>query len=293
MINKFNNKTFGILDPPIRDPMYSTNLNYFRKQLINNFNEYNKSLEYARKKYNNAMAIGELHEKKNIKIAFDLEKKFYQNKYKILKDLNIKDINQELINNIKQLHGSSRNSYIDRNKEIVHKPLKNHKTTIIRVASPKKDKIENQKFNLKHQIFNENNTEKSLIKVKKAHNIKEQKNIKQRSSDFANSIYEINYYPYEEFDSFLLENQGSVNLHNLLRAIKVNSINKYVYNLEDDDLLVHNPKKLKEEIKKTQIECNKNNYRANYNMSFLRKKLKIETIRRFNNIKDSRFGFPV
>ena len=34
MINKFNNKTFGILDPPIRDPMYSTNLNYFRKQLI-------------------------------------------------------------------------------------------------------------------------------------------------------------------------------------------------------------------------------------------------------------------
>ena len=316
MINKFNNKTFGILDPPIRDPMYSTNLNYFRKQLINNFNEYNKSLEYARKKYNNAMAIGELHEKKNIKIAFDLEKKFYQNKYKILKDLNIKDINQELINNIKQLHGSSRNSYIDRNKEIVHKPLKNHKTTIIRVASPKKDKIENQKFNLKHQIvnknnidlfnkyirsiksrkteiFNENNTEKSLIKVKKAHNIKEQKNIKQRSSDFANSIYEINYYPYEEFDSFLLENQGSVNLHNLLRAIKVNSINKYVYNLEDDDLLVHNPKKLKEEIKKTQIECNKNNYKANYNMSFLRKKLKIETIRRFNNIKDSRFGFPV
>ena len=38
-----------------------------------------------------------------------------------------KDINQELINNIKQLHGSSRNSYIDRNKEIVHKPLKKHK----------------------------------------------------------------------------------------------------------------------------------------------------------------------
>lgn len=35
MINKFNNKTFGILDPPNRDPMYSTNIIYFRKQLIN------------------------------------------------------------------------------------------------------------------------------------------------------------------------------------------------------------------------------------------------------------------
>ena len=109
--------------------MYSTNLNYFRNQLINNFNEYNKNLEYARKKYNNAMKIGEIHERKNIKKAFDLEKKFYQNKYKILKDLNIKDINHELINNIKQLHGSSRNSYLDRNKEIVHKPLKMHKTS--------------------------------------------------------------------------------------------------------------------------------------------------------------------
>ena len=316
MINKFNNKTFGILDPPIRDPMYSTNLNYFRNQLINNFNEYNKNLEYARKKYNDAMKIGEIHERKNIKKAFDLEKKFYQNKYKILKDLNIKDINHELINNIKQLHGSSRNSYLDRNKEIVHKPLKMHKTTIIRTSSPKKDKIENYKINLKHQIvnknnidlfnkyirtnkthksiiFNENNTENSLIKVKKSHKIKEQKNIIKRSSDYADSIYEINNYPYEEFDSFVLkENQGSVSLHNLLRAIKINSINKYIYNLEDDDLLIHNPKKLKDEIKKIQIECNKDNYRANYNMSFLRKKLKTETIRKFNNIKDSRFGFP-
>jgi hypothetical protein len=76
MINKFNNKTFGILDPPNRAPMYSTNLIYFRKQLINNFNEYNKNLEYARKKYNNAMKVGEINEQKNIKIAFDLEKNF-------------------------------------------------------------------------------------------------------------------------------------------------------------------------------------------------------------------------
>lgn len=61
-------------------------------------------MEYARKKYNDAMKVGEINEQKNIKIAFDLEKKFYQNKYNILKNLNIKDINQHILDKLKQLH---------------------------------------------------------------------------------------------------------------------------------------------------------------------------------------------
>ena len=317
MINKFNNKTFGILDPPNRDPMYSTNIIYFRKQLINNFNEYNKNLEYARKKYNDAMKVGEINEQKNIKIAFDLEKKFYQNKYNFLKNLNIKDINQHILDKLKQLHGAFRNSYINRNKDIVmKKSLQKHKTTIVRGSIIEEENKDNKKIDLKHAFSNvqnidsnnkyirlnkshkteikNENSEKKLLRVKKEHNDKEQKKIMQRSSDYVNSIYEINDYPYEEFDALYSKGrQGLISHHNLSRAIKINTINKYIYDLEDDDLLLHDIKKLKKEITKVQIECNKNNYRTNYNMSFLRKNLKKETIRKFNNIKDSRFGFPV
>ena len=128
---------------------------------------------------------------------------------------------------------------------------------------------------------------------KKYHNSKEKKRIKKLSNDLADSIYEINDYPYEEFNtSYSRDKIGEINLHNLSRARKINIIKKYIYNLDDDDLLLHNPKKLKEEIQKVQIDCNKNNYRTDYNFSFLRKHLRIETIRKFKCIKDSQFGFP-
>ena len=81
MINKFNNRTFDILDPLNKDPIYSTNLDYFRRELINNFTENNQNIEYARKKYNDAMNVGEINEEKNIKNAIQMERKFYQNKF--------------------------------------------------------------------------------------------------------------------------------------------------------------------------------------------------------------------
>ena len=105
----------------------------------------------------------------------------------------------------------------------------------------------------KTEIKNEN-SEKKLLRVKKEHNDKEQKKIMQRSSDYVNSIYEINDYPYEEFDAlYSKERQGLISHHNLSRAIKINTINKYIYDLEDDDLLLHDIKKLKKEITKVQI----------------------------------------
>ena len=140
--------------------------------------------------------------------------------------------------------------------------------------------------NIKEKNDDTTEDEKSLSKVKKEHYYKEQKKIRQRSKDHVNSIYEINDYPY------IIKN-GYIQRHNLSRAIKINTINKYGYNLEDDYLLVHNPKKLKEEIMKVQIECNKINYKAIYNYSFLRKNLKLETVRKFNSIKDSKFGCPI
>lgn len=326
MINKFNNKTNDILDPPKQDPIYSTNLNYFRRQLINNFTEYDENIEYTRRKYNDAMKIGEIHEEKNYKLALQMEQKFYQNKFNILKNQDVKDIKNN-INKIKQMHGYFRNSHFSRNTlKMFNSPVKKSKINLLNTNTndgkiddtnlkllteskktpPKKQKSDEINLNLynnkirfsitriKELSNNEVKNEQMLENFKKIHKSKERNAIKQRSKELTNSLYEINDYPYEKISSsYSKENIGYVNMHNLSRAKKVNIINKYLYNLEDDDLLIHNPKKLKEEIQKLKIACNKTDYKANYNYSFLRKTLKLETIKKFNCIKDSQFGFPV
>ena len=326
MINKFNNKTYDILDPPKQDPIYSTNLDYFRKQLINNFTEYNENIEYTRRKYNDAVKIGEIHEEKNYKLALQMEQKFYQNKFNILNNQDVKDIKNN-INKIKQMHGYFRNSHFSRNTFRMFKsPVKKSKISILNTdtndgkiddtnlklltesknSPPKKQKSDEINLNLynnkirfsitriKELYNNEVKNEQMLEKFKKIHKSRERNAIKQRSKELTNSLYEINDYPYEKMSSpYSKESIGYINMHNLSRARKVNIINKYLYNLEDDDLLIHNPKKLKEEIQKLKIACNKTDYKANYNYSFLRKTLKLETIKKFNGIKDSQFGFPV
>ena len=327
MINKFNNKTFGILDPPYIAPIYSTNLYYFRHQLINNFTEYNENIDYHRKKYNDAMKIGEINDEKNFKMALELEKKFYLNKYNIQNDNNdFKNSNENETKKIKGNIEPIKISNLRRNSMIIAPMIRGN---IKNVMSPKKiedkidetntnnlnNKIETSPRKRKSQEMNMNlynnkmrfsishlneinnnkiNNEENLSEFKKIHNSKEKKRIKQHSQDLINSINEISDYPYEELQSSYSRNKiGDLNLHNLSRAIKINIINKYLYNLEDDELLIHNPKKLKEEIKKVEIECNQNNYKMDYNFSFLRKKLRKETLIKFNYIKDSRFGYPV
>ena len=327
MINKFNNKTFGILEPLNTSPIYSTNLDYFRHQLINNFTEYNENMDLARKKYNDAMKIGEINDKKNIRLALEMEQKFYQNKFNIFEDKNFKVNYKNIINKIRQTHGHFRKSNIFKNNNKIYKSprrksqiniannnilgdkINESNSKILNSAnkkSPKKMKSDDINLNLfknkirfskskLNEMSNSNSSnERTMLDVKKIHNLKEKKRIEQRSNDLVNSIYEINNYPYEELQtSYSRDKVGDINIHNLSRAIKINIINKYLYNLEDDDLLLHNPKKLKEEIKEVEISCNKNNYKTNYNYSFLRNKLKKETLRKFKYIKDSRFGYPV
>ena len=151
MIKKFNNKTFDILDPPNKNPIYSTNLEYFRPQLINNFNEYKGNLEYARKKYNDAMNVGEINDEKNIKKAIKMEHKFYQNKFNILKN---KDFNGRLINKIKQMYGYCRNSYLLRNNsKTFTSPIKTEKTSIIK-DKDFKDNLSNKNLKIFHELKN-------------------------------------------------------------------------------------------------------------------------------------------
>ena len=84
MIDKFNNKTTGILDISLPQNIYSKNLTNFTKQIINNFSDRmrtGKDLEYSSKRNKNAMHILDLIGDLYIKKAYIIEKKFYKAKY--------------------------------------------------------------------------------------------------------------------------------------------------------------------------------------------------------------------
>lgn len=83
----------------------------------------------------------------------------------------------------------------------------------------------------------------------------------------------------------------NINSQNLTRVIKLNRINKYLCDVEDDDLLVINSKKLRQLMKQAELKyylCNK----KDFELSYLKKNLKPQTISKFCRIKNSFFGLP-
>ena len=143
------------------------------------------------------------------------------------------------------------------------------------------------------KLSNRTDINKLMPNFYKTHNNFRIKKIQERAKEYANSFAEINYLPYQPINAFNTNNSSNIiNSNNLSRVIKINTIKKYLYNIEDDDLLIRNSKKLKEEIWNTQMVYYKNNYRKKYNFSFLKKRLKQITLRKFSSIKDSYFGVP-
>ena len=129
----------------------------------------------------------------------------------------------------------------------------------------------------------------SLVKdFYKIYNKNKIKKIKERSKDYADSIAELNYMQYEPMNQYYM----NVNNNNLERAIKINVIKKYMHNVQDDDLLIYNPKVLRDEILKTQMKSYKVNFNKTYNFNFIKQKFRSQTIRKFAYIKDSYFGIP-
>ena len=86
-------------------------------------------------------------------------------------------------------------------------------------------------------------------------------------------------------------NTFNLNMNNLRRIIQVNSIKKNLYSIEDDDLLIKNTKKLKEEIRKTENSFY-TVFKGKYTLDFLKGKVKPSTIQRLNIMKNSHFGIP-
>ena len=372
MINRFNNKTNGILDTSTSESIYNNNLNVFRRQIINDFRDQEileNDAELSKMKYEDAIKVLKNAENFYIKRAVETEKKFYKAKNNQLKnEVKEKDIenNEEKIeenkvekkiipslfkksiNNLSEIrkekkrentinlkdenilsklnfvisskkNRNRRNSVIfdqdinkSVNKLILYNKSENHRNSINKSIN----KSFQKKLNFtrdKNYLYNAERNKDKKLKIKtseiafnqnidlnllmpffyKIHKKNRLNRIKEKSKDYANSILEINYLPYQPMKktnpicSFI-----KINKNNLSRAIKINTINKYLYNIEDEDLLLHNPKKLREELLKTHMKFYKISFKKKFNHNFLRKKLKPETIRKFAYIKDSYVGVP-
>ena len=230
----------------------------------------------------------------NDKIRKEEKTKSLRNK-KTLNKLNL-----DFINN-KRRHKSIINTPIllSRNSNNQLIKIDNHKNTLKRVEDKKnshKTNTSNEINNTYHLKYRKHNDKyksnlnmESLVKdFYKIYNKKRIQKIKERSKDYADSIAELNYMQYEPMNQYYM----NVNNNNLERAIKINVIKKYMHNVQDDDLLIYNPKALRDEILKTQMKSYKVNFNKKYNFNFIKQKFRPKTIRKFAYIKDSYFGIP-
>ena len=165
-----------------------------------------------------------------------------------------------------------------------------------------KDKINRNSFNNISRIINNplkyskkdakissyNLNEISIKDCHKIYNRNRMKRIKARSRDYANSLAELNYMQYEPMNQTYMK----VNDNNLKRVIKISEIKKYKHNLQDDDLLLYNPKLLRDKIYKTQMNYYHSYFNKECHFNFIKKKFRPQTIRKFSYIKDSYFGIP-
>ena len=134
------------------------------------------------------------------------------------------------------------------------------------------------------------------LSTKKEYENYTQKSIRERSRLFADSISSINHY----FEYQPLRNIKSdvpshnINMINLKRVIKLNQIKKNLVYFDDDDLLQYNIKKLKDDLREVELNFYSiDKTEKKYHLSFLKNKIKPQTINKVNAIKNPRFGIPV
>ena len=119
--------------------------------------------------------------------------------------------------------------------------------------------------------------------------------LKNRAKQFADSLASLNYYFEYQPLRFINSDNPDLNVNpiNLKRVAKVNEINKNLYAYDDDDLLLHNVKKLKEKLKDVELEYYSiDKYETKYKLSFLKKDVRRKTIEKINAIKNPKFGIP-
>ena len=154
MIKKFNFKTKGLLDV---DPnkaegiKFSKNINEFRKQIINSYNDQviPKDVKKGKINYNNALTCLEKNDEKRIKRAEELEKEFYKVKYNENKYL----MEEKLSNKYKNRNKEKSLNAIDSFNPDVDKSDENSIKKIKKKKKHSRKSPENKK-NVKNMIVN-------------------------------------------------------------------------------------------------------------------------------------------
>ena len=282
MIELFNVKTRKILDNTIKNTKFSRNINEFRKQIINSYLDYEKRRNEIKKKkiyYNEALNKFEECDEKRIKDAEKLEENFYIKKSSILSKDNI------IYPYIKNINNSKPKSKINIDDDTENE-VQYFKTNLFHNNSNYSNSISNK-------ILKTVQSEKIFSERKKSFEKYLKKKLKNKAKIFADSLYGIKDFPTKVLRkknaSYLL----NFNINNLRRIVKVNSIKKNSYSIEDDDLLIKNLKKLREEIRKTENDF----YtvfkgKKNYKLIFLKDKVKPSTLQKLKIMKNSHFGLP-
>ena len=310
MIKKFNFKTKGLLDV---DPnkaegiKFSKNINEFRKQIINSYNDQiiPKDVKKGKINYNNALTFLEKNDEDRIKKAVELEKEFYKVKFNENQYL----IEEKLLNNkLDSLSNDKEKN--DENNSKKNSPNKKNPTPLsiknrILLQNFVKRQLQYQQNLIKNMLNNNSinkkdgkyinyESERILNDVRTRYSNFQKKVLKERSKEYADSLAATNgYFEYQPLQYINSELPGAnINEINLKRVIRVNSINKNLFAADDDDLLQHNVKKLKEEIRNVEIEYYTVDKKKQYKLSFVKNQVKPQTITKLNRMKNPHFGVP-
>jgi hypothetical protein len=207
-------------------------------------------------------------------------------------------INFEIVNKVKNRRRNTlmletkKNNKIERSDKYKNSLTKSEKGKLSNMNLTNLSRVYNQpmKYSKKNSKISscKLNVDISIRECHKIYNRNRMKKIKARSRDYANSLAELNYMQYEPMNQTYMK----VNDNNLRRVIKIGEIKKYKHNLQDDDLLLYNPKLLKDKIYKTQLNYYQSYFNKECHFNFIKKKFRPQTIRKFSYIKDSFFGIP-
>lgn len=302
MIGKFNHKTKNFLqNKSLKGIKFSKNMNEFRKQIINSYTDTEKKIKDIKKNkylYNDALNIFEEFDEQRIKEAKLLEENFYKEKSSSLYQgkplyLYIKELNRKISKKNLQIVKTERN-----NEEENQKSNKNNMifpySKFINSKSDNKLKIHHNN-SVNNKKINEKKfqrSEKDFIKSKKKYEKYLRKKIRNKAKMFADSLYEIkDLLPETIQKKSISPNNYCWDLTNLKKIVKLNTIRKNLFSIEDDDLLINNIKKLKEEIREAE-DSYYTIFRGKCNIDFLKKNIKPSTIQRLNIMKNSHFGLP-
>ena len=292
MIGKFNYKTNKILEKSLKDTNFSKNINEFRKQIINSYSDTENKINEIKKKklyYNEALNVFEEYNEKRIKEAQKLEENFYRQKSTTLINgkplyLYLKEINESSSKNINEFENDN-DPEANANADLFSKYFKNN---IYYKSSDYKSNVNN---NLENKKLRTVQSEKIFEESKKNYEKYLRRKFKNKAKIFADSLYDIRDLPVKLTRKKKGMNTFNLNMNNLRRIIQVNSIKKNLYSIEDDDLLIKNTKKLREEIRKTENSFY-TVFKGKYTLDFLKGKVKPSTIQKLNIMKNSHFGIP-